>query len=348
MKIAIDSRPLTGGDSIRGVGVYTKQLAGYLKNNKDVEVSLVDAGKDDLSKFDLVHYQKFHPFFFSFPLKKVIPSVITIHDLIYLIYPKHYPPGMKGNLKFLIQKLLISKMDAIIAISETTKKDIVRFLGISQENIKVIYEAPREIFRPITNHESLTRVQKKYSLPDSFVLYVGDVNYNKNVSGLAEACKKAKIPLVIVGKQATQEKFDRRHPENKDWAVFLDKYGRDKNIKRLGFIEDNDLVCLYNLASLYCQPSFYEGFGLPVLEAFASGCPVVAAKTQALVEIGEAACLFADPYSTKDLSEKITQVVNNDQIRNELIHKGNLRVKDFSWEKTAKETLEVYRRVLGK
>jgi len=348
MKVAIDTGPLLSGDSLRGIGVHTKLLVEHLKKQPGLEIKLVDVTKDDLSGFDLVHYQKFHPYFLSIPFKKVKPSVLTIHDLIYLIYPKHYPAGIKGNIKFLIQKLLISKMDAIITISETSKKDIVRFLGIPQEKITPIYLAPRPIFEKKPVQEKLKLVSLKYHLPGRFVLYVGDVNYNKNVLGLAEACKLAKMPLVIAGKQAAGDNFDSQHPENKPLVDLLDKYGKDRDVMRLGFVEDDDLVCLYNLATLYCQPSFYEGFGLPVLEAFASGCPVVAAKTQALVEIGEPACLFADPKSPKDISEKIKQVADEAHLRSRLIEKGSQRVKAYSWENTAKETLGVYRKVLGK
>ena len=348
MKIAIDAGPMSKGDVGRGIGFYTEELVKHLKKLKDVDLDLVDAAKTSLVKYDLVHYQKFHPYFFSVPFTKSIPSVLTVHDLIYLIYPKHYPPGIKGRMRYLIQKFLISKIDAIIAVSETTKKDIVRFLDIPKDKISVIYEAPKEIFQPITNHQSLISVQKKYRLPDSFVLYVGDVNYNKNLLGLAGACKIAKVPLVIAGKGATKEDFDSNHPENKPLVNLLQKYGDDKDIVRIGFVPDDDLAAIYNLASLYCQPSFYEGFGLSVLEAFASECPVVASKTQALVEIGEPAVLFADPKDPKDIAEKISQVLNDGELRSQLVERGKLLVKNYSWDKTAKETLEVYKKVLSK
>jgi glycosyltransferase involved in cell wall biosynthesis len=180
------------------------------------------------------------------------------------------------------------------------------------------------------------------------VLYVGDVNYNKNILGLAKACKIAKIPLVIAGKQAAQKEFDREHIENQPLLEFLTKYGEDKQVLRLGFVDDNDLVSLYNLATLCCQPSFYEGFGLPVLEAFACEVPVVAAKTQALVEIAEPACLFADPNDPDEIAEKILQVAEDNELRNQLIERGKVLVKNYSWEKTARETFEVYKKVLGK
>jgi glycosyltransferase involved in cell wall biosynthesis len=348
IKVAFDTGPLKSGDAVRGIGVHSRILLEHLKKIRDIKVEAVDVRTADLSKYDLVHYQKFHPYFLSIPFKKSVPSILTIHDLIYLIYPKHYPSGIRGRLIYLLQKFLVKKMDAIITISETSKKDIARFLGIPQGKIFAIHLAQRELFRVIENKEQLGIIKEKYKLPERFVLYVGDVNYNKNILGMVEAVKKAKLPLVIIGKQAVSTDFDREHIENRPLRRLLEKYGGDKDIIRLGFVDDKDLVGIYNLASVYCQPSFYEGFGLPVLEAFASGCPVVAARTQALVEIGEPAALFFDPKSPKDIAEKIRMVVEDVELREQLIETGKVLVKNYSWALVAKKTAEVYRRVAGK
>ncbi len=348
IRVAIDTAPLKSGDAVRGIGFHTKSLVEHLKKIKDIKISLVDVSCADLSKYDLVHYQKFHPYLFSIPFFKRQKSILTIHDLIYLVYPKAYPPGIKGKVRFLIQKYLLKKMDAVITISETSKKDIVRFLGIPAEKIHVVHLAPREIFQPITNHQSLIAAKRKYGLPDRFVLYVGDVNYNKNVMGLIKASKIVGIPVVIVGKQAASTDFDKTHPENRILSELLKKHGNDKDVIRLGFVDDDDLVEIYNLASVYCQPSFYEGFGLPVLEAFASGCPVVASRTQALVEIGEPGCLFADPKDPRDMAKKISMILEDETLRNQLVETGKVLAGNYSWQKTAWETANVYRLVAGK
>lgn len=295
------------GHEVRGIGVHTSELLKELKlitENSKVKIEEYDPTK----RYDVVHYTVFKPFTFSIPfLKPAKKVVLTIHDLIPLIYPKHYPGGIKGNLRFLAQKLLIKKnIDAIITISETSKKDICRFLGVDPAIVHVIYLAPKKIFSPITNHQLLITVQKKYGLPNSFALYVGDVNYNKNIPGLIEMCKYSNIQLVIIGKQAKDiENQDLAHPELRhlkglDWS----------NVNRLGYVPDDDLAVIYNLADVYIQPSFYEGFALPVLEAKACGTWVVATKIQTHVEI---------------LDGK----------------------KDYSWEKTARETLEVYKKVIS-
>lgn len=304
MRVGIHLGGVQGGHELRGIGVHTSELIKALGNIKDedTEVSEYKPG----GKYDLIHYTVFKPFQFSIPFKKEAKKVaLTIHDLIPLIYPKHYPGGVRGNLVFLIQKLLIRKnVDAIITISETSKKDICRFLGVDPEKVHVVYLAPKDVFKPIADKHLLTTVQKKYGLPDSFALYVGDVNYNKNIPGLIEMCKQAGIQLVIVGKQAKDiEKQDLSHPE----LIHL-KGLNWSNVTRLGYVSDGDLAAIYNLAEVYIQPSLYEGFALPILEAKACGTWVIATKIQAHVEILE-------------------------------------RKEKFSWEKTTKETLEVYKHV---
>jgi len=351
MKVAIDRKPLTSGHAVRGVGAYTRELIKAVeresKGIKELQIKAVDFSKEDLSKYDLVHYPSFHPFFSTLPLNKRTKTVVTIHDLIPLIYPKHYPPGIKGKFKFLVQKVLVKRVDGIITVSETSKKDIVRFLGIPQEKIQVIYEASRKIFKKLEIGNWKLEIKKRYGLPNRFVLYVGDVNYNKNILGLAEACKMAKTSLVIVGKQAANEKVNLSHPENRPFAEFLEKHGKDPKVLRLGFVPDEDLVAIYNSATVYCQPSFYEGFGLPVLEAMVCETPVVAAKIQALVEIVDKAVLFADPKKPEDMAEKISELLENSELRAQLIRKGREKVKEFSWDKTAKETIDLYQRVIG-
>lgn len=244
-------------------------------------------------------------------------------------------------MRFWIQKFFLKNIDAVITISETSKKDICRFLGIHPNKVHVIYLAPKKIFRQITNESLLSSVKKKYDLPEKFALYVGDVNYNKNIPTLIKACKIAKIPLVICGKQAVEiDSKDLNHSE----LAHLRNINFD-GVLKLGFVSDSDLVAIYNLATLYCQPSLYEGFGFPLLEAFACGTPVVASKTQALVEIGEGGALFANPNDAEDFAKKIARLTEDKETREQLVNTGKVIVKNFSWEKTARETLDVYKKV---
>lgn len=345
MKIAIDSGPLKSGHSVRGIGVHTKLLIEHLKK-RGVDVSVVDFSKSNLSLFDIVHYQHFNPFRLSLPILKKTKTVITIHDLIYLLYPDYYPPGLSGKFCWFLQKILINSIvDAVITISKTSKKDIVRLLGVPEKKVYVIYLACREKFKKMYGYGWRQETRKKYKLPKEFVLYVGDVNYNKNLEGLADACKLVHANLVIVGKQAANEKIDRLHPENRPFSKFLDKYSKDRTIKRLGFIPDEELVKIYNLATVYCQPSFYEGFGFSVLEAMACGCPVIASNIGSLKEISGNAAVFVDPRDYREIGETIKSVIDDKNLRMVLSRKGLKQVRKFSWDETVSKTLRVYKKV---
>lgn len=352
MRIAFDISPLESGHKIRGIGFYTRNLAlelkklikktGWLFN----EVNL-NTGNKQSAIYDLIHYPYFDLFFISLPLFKATKLVITIHDIIPLLYPKNYPPGIKGKIKFQIQKFLLKKIDAVITDTKTSKEDIVKYLEYPEAKIYPIYLGIDKRFVKIPNPKRYNQLRKRYNLPKKFVLYVGDVNLNKNLVRLANACKLIGSTLVIVGKQATIKDFDKEHPEMKMWTEFLNKYESDPDIKRLGYVNDEELVELYNCASVYCQPSLYEGFGLPVLEAMSCGCPVVCAKTPALGEIAGDAALFANPYSSRDIASKLSNILKESKIKNALITKGYKNIQRFSWEKCAQETLDVYKKVLN-
>lgn len=346
MKIAIDNNKESQADSHRGIGVHTTELLKRLGNIQNLKLDLVPRGQS-LDTYDMVHYQKFSPYKISIPFKKSIKSVITIHDLIPVIYPHEYPAGIKGSIIYMFQKIIVKKFDAIITISETSKKDICRFMNIKPEKIFVTRLAANDCFKKVEDNKILGQVKKKYNLFDNFVLYVGDVNYNKNILGLCKAVKIAKTKLVLVGKQLLDEEVNLDHPENRSFKIFLKNYANDPDILRLGYVEDEELNLIYNLASLYCQPSFYEGFGLPILQAFAAKCPVVATKINAHVEIGDDACLYCDAKNPNDIAQKIKEVLESEKKKEELIEKGNKRIREFSWEKTAKETYEVYKKVLN-
>lgn len=365
MRVAIDATPLTLGHAFRGIGYHTKKLIDSLKElqTERLRIDPVDFSKTDLSRYDVAHYTSFHPFFFSIPLRKQArKTILTIHDLIPLLYPNHYPPGAKGRIRFLLQKLLIKNIDAIITISETSKKDICRFLDVSPKKVFVVYLASGGKFGILDQGRRIF-VKKKYNLPDKFVFYLGDVNYNKNIPNLITACEIARVPLVVCGKQAVEIDslvntpillgpmdwirylLGRSHPEIEHLKQLSRKFYDSKDIFKTGFVSEEDLVAIFNLASVYVQPSFYEGFGFPVIHAMTSGCPVVASKTQALVEIGQDATLFADPNDPRDFAKKILQVCNNRKLKDELIKRGFARAKEFSWERTAGETLAVYQTV---
>lgn len=348
MKVALDISPLSTGHKFRGIGQYTQSLVEALGNldKKDLEVVLVKNSRKRPKDCDLIHYPYFDFFFNTLPLFKKTKTIVTVHDTIPLIFPHVYPPGIKGSLRFMLQKFSLSAAAAIITDSNSSKEDIKNYLGIEEDKIHVVYLSQKKIFRKLKDKSSLSKIKKKYSLAERFVLYVGDIGYNKNVLSLVKACKLNKIALVIVGKQAAEKNFDRDNIENKPLLKLIERYGRDRDVRRLGFVDDGDLVGLYNLAEVYCQPSYYEGFGLPVLEAMACGCPVVASNRGSLPEVCAGAGLMVDPESIEDIARGIRLIIEDGDLRKKLIEKGLKRAACFSWQKTALNTYEVYKKVV--
>ena len=359
LKVFFDSGSLRSGHAVRGIGSYTRNLATELRKSKDVELV------EDINESDIVHYPYFDLFFNTLKLMNK-PIVVTIYDVIPLLYLKYYQPGIRGRLNFKRQKEKLKKVDAIITISETSKKDIVRFLDVDSSKVFVTYLAPAKQFRKLEIGNWKLEIQKRYGLPERFVLYVGDVNYNKNIPNLIKACERAKLNLVIVGKQAIKIEqnlvlrnlsgprdwmryvLNQPHPEHTHFARLAKYFAQNKKVKRLGFVPDEELVGIYNLATLYCQPSFYEGFGLPVLEAMSCGCPVVCAKTQSLVEIAEKSAVFVNSKDFGEMALTLSRVAVDKKLRSQLITSGLTHVDKFSWDKTAKKTIEIYHEVLSK
>ncbi|MFC1600630.1 glycosyltransferase family 4 protein [Patescibacteria group bacterium] len=375
MKVAIDTGP-EKGNGVSGIGVNTKYLVNSLqkqvKKGKNFQIECFDfsnnAKRLEEDKFDIVHYPYFHPYFLTLSTVKYAKTIVTIHDLIPLVYPKQYPSGFKGKLRFIIQKRRLKNVDAVLTISETSKKDVVRFLNFPAEKVHAIHIAPSPIFKKENERKKLNGIVSKYNLPTKFVLYLGDVYYNKNIPTLVLACKKAKIPLIIVGKQATEIENNllislknikgpkdwlrylnnSPHPETSHYKLLKEMFDKEGEVIRLGFVPDEDLVPIMNLATVYCQPSYYEGFGLGVVHAFSCGVPVVAARTQALVEVAGEAALFADPFDPDVMASKISELLENPSLRAQYIRKANERLKKYSWKKTAKKVIGMYRQVLEK
>ena len=179
------------------------------------------------------------------------------------------------------------------------------------------------------------------------MLYVGDVTPNKNLPRLLDAVTKLEIPIVMVGKSLVSKDYDTNNPWNRDLNRINELAKENKNIIRLGFISNEDLVGIYNLAAVFTMPSLYEGFGLPILEAMSCGCPVVSGKEGSLEEVAGNGAYYVDAYNIKSIQEGIKKVFNDDNLQRELSKKGLENAKRFSWKKTAENTLSVYRQVLG-
>ena len=349
MNIALDISPLSSGHKVRGVGFYLKHLKdGLEKYFPNEQYTFFQEGEALPNNLDVVHYPYFDPFSFSLPRNKKQKTVVTVHDLTPLVMKKEFPVGIKGRLRWEIQKRVLRGVDAIITDSEASKNDIVRLVGIQEKKVSVVYLAAGEGFERFMIQDSrFKNLREKYHLPEKFVLYVGDATPNKNVPALLEACIQKNMPLVLVGKALASSDFDHSHPWNKD-LVQVEKLAKEnKNILRLGFVPDDDLVSLYNLATVFVFPSLMEGFGLPVLEAMACGCPVICGKVSSLPEVAGEAAYYVDVAHVDALAQGIEEVFNNSKLQEELQGKGLEQVQKFSWQKTAEGTVEVYREVVA-
>lgn len=351
MNIVLDVRKLHPGHWHRGVGAYIKQLMKAFRSLKAPNFSVRLIKQGEISpETDLVHYPWFDLFWRTLPSGKPQPAVVTIHDLIPLRFPEQFPRGIKGSINFQVQKMRIKNIKMIIVDSLASKKDVVDFLKIPVDKIRVIHLASDTEFHPIKNQRLLVKVKKKYSLPPQFVCYVGDVNYNKNIPGLIKAFSQVKktnpqVKLVLVGKVFR----DQSVPETKAVMGLIRSLGLVKEVLRLGWVAKPDLVCLYNLATVYVQPSFYEGFGLPVLEAMACGTPVVCSRVASLPEIAGQAAVFIDPNRIGDIARGLNEVLRYNNIYYcSRAREGQRQAKKFSWQKTAQETIKVYDEVLKK
>lgn len=263
--------------------------------------------------------------------------VVTIHDLIYAKFPG-YLPFLKRKAAAYLIKSAIARADGIIAVSENTRKDISGMSPDSDTKIQVIHEASDPQFGVIQDKTYLKRVKEHYSMPDGdILLFVGSIKKHKNLRGLLAAFKKirnkAACSLVIAGRYHSDEPGILEDIKSSG-AVYL------------GEVQAEELPAIYNIAKALVFPSFYEGFGLPLLEAFACGLPTVISDASSLPEIGGSASLYFNPYDIDDMCDKIYAVLTDKTLQKTLIEKGAKRLKDFSWQKTAEETLAAYETVL--
>lgn len=265
--------------------------------------------------------------------------VATIHDVAYLRYPdRRFTDPERGSQGASRLRALAERADLIIAVSERTKQDIQDVLGIPQEKIRVVYEAAEECFK-LLNQAALSDVKSRYHLPERFVLFVGTMEPRKNVPLLLKAHHALKLAgkldhkLVLVGKLGWH--YD---------ATFdlVTELRLQDDVIFLGHIPREDLPAVYNLADLFVYPSFYEGFGLPPLEAMACGTPVIASRSSCFPEIlGEAATLI-DPEDVADAASKVHMLMTDSGLRARFRALGMKKAAEFSWERAARDTVQIY------
>ncbi|MDO8638998.1 MAG: glycosyltransferase family 1 protein [Candidatus Daviesbacteria bacterium] len=240
-------------------------------------------------------------------------KITTYHDLVPIKYPQWSSPKVVDVHKRRL-KLVESEIDHVIAVSQSTKKDLLDVSSIPENKITVIYEAAAEYFKP-QNERRIEEFRLKYKLPKVFVLAIGGVGERRNLDRVKKATN-GDYPLIITGQD-------------------------------LPYLKDEEMPLLYSAAAVLLYPSLYEGFGLPVLEAMQSGVPVITSNISSLPEIGGDAVLYVDPLDTSKIKIKLKEVLEDKKLHTEMIKKGLIQAKEFSWEKCADETAEVYERVLS-
>lgn len=271
-----------------------------------------------------------------------VPSVISILDTSYLLFPNYFKKRDLIQLK-LWTSYSINNAKKIITISNSTKKDIVKYYKINRDKITVIYPGyDEDRFNQNLSSVKTSGILEKYKINKPFILFVGTIQPRKNLIRLIDAYKNISkknkdINLVIAGKMGWL--YDR----------IVDEVNKNNsNIKLVGYVEDKDLPFLYKEARCFVLPSLYEGFGIPAVEAMAVGCPVIVSNVSSLPEIVEDAGIAIDPIDTKSIKEGIERALNlKEEEKNILIAKGLQRAKLFSWEKCAEDTLKILKEVVN-
>jgi glycosyltransferase involved in cell wall biosynthesis len=272
-------------------------------------------------------------------LKKIgIPSVVTIHDLIFYRYPQYYP-YFDRKIYELKVRYASKHADKIIAVSEQTKLDLINFFNVEESRIEVIYQNCDPIFlSKVTEHEK-TRIRNTYNLPEEFLLNVGTIETRKNSLLIVKALKKLQdnIHLVIIGKETPYTQVVKKFIANNNLM------SRVHFLKNVSF---QDLPGIYQQASIFIYPSVFEGFGIPVVEALSSGIPVIAATGSCLEEAGGKNSIYVDPNDSDELANQINLLINNTEKRELMIRSGFEHINNFSNQQIADKLFKLYQNLI--
>lgn len=368
MRIAFDGSTLTSEKT--GVGFYTENLLLSLAGNfcedldvishremvtsrplpSDLRTRVRGRGCPRTLWMQLVAptmMKKFDPSVAHFtnsvtPIRKVAPYVITIHDMTLRLYPRLHP--LRRVLLRPLTELAARRADAVITVSESSRVDTERLLGIPRDKIRVIHNGAAPDFRRSEAGSSFEEIRRRYGLAERFVLTVGTIEPRKNLKRLIEAFlrlrEKGRLEhqLVCVGRLGWH--FN-------EILRLIDERRLREQVILTGYVPSSDLPALYNLCEFFVYPSLYEGFGLPVVEAMACGAPVVVANCPALVEVAGDVAELVDPLSIDSIEEALRRLMHCKDLRYELSQRSLEQARRFSWEKAALETMELYRELAG-
>ncbi|KQS92535.1 glycosyltransferase family 1 protein [Chryseobacterium sp. Leaf394] len=365
MKIAFDAKRIFS--SVSGLGNYSRDLvrilSEYYPENQYILISkkTSEKGKEILKRSNVSHFKTskgtlsrqfktgtdaqklgadiFHGLSGELPLKwnsKSIKKVVTIHDLIFERYPEYYT-WIDRKIHFWKFKKAAESADKIIAISQQTKDDIIHYLKVPESKIEVIYQGCYHAFKEEHGHEFIKEVKEKFQLPDRFILNVGTIEPRKNLLNVVKALQGTQIPLVVVGTK-----------KPKYFQLVKKEIDKNKiNAQFLTGVSMSELAVIYRLADIFIYPSFFEGFGIPVIEALFSKTVVITSNTSCLPEAGGPDSVYIDPKNHLDIQAKIKFLWENESERKRRADKGFDFVQKFNDEPIANELMNLYQKIIS-
>lgn len=268
-----------------------------------------------------------------------IPSVVTLHDLIFLRYPQLYKPIDRCIYTYKFREAC-RQADRVIAISDQTRRDILSFFRIPEEKIEIIYQGCDPVFGQPISAERKEAIRQKYNLPPAYILYVGSIEERKNLLLLMQAVKELKEDIAVVA-------IGKRTPYTRLIETYIDENRLAGRVRLLHTISYSELPAFYQMATLFVYPSFFEGFGIPILEAQQAGVPVIAATGSCLEEAGGPGALYTDPRDAKELRSLIESVLRNPALAESMRLKGWEYGQRFQPAKVATEMMQLYQRVIS-
>jgi glycosyltransferase involved in cell wall biosynthesis len=279
---------------------------------------------------------------YTAPLACPAPIVVSVHDVSFLEHPGYFPAARALQLRLTVERT-VARAARVITVSEFSRRAIARVYGLDEEDIVVVPNAATSLFRPLPHPAATAWVWRRFGITPPFVLNVGDLQVRKNQAGLIRAFAEMvravpQLPhhLVLAGKEGWHAEATRR--------AALESGVADR-IHFTGFVSDEELLELYNACEFFVFPSFYEGFGLPVIEAMACGRPVACSDGSAVSEVADGAAILFDPHSTTEMTRAMLDLARDSELRARMGRLGLKRSAHFSWRRAAEKTLEVYHQV---
>ncbi|WP_143885470.1 glycosyltransferase family 4 protein [Chryseobacterium binzhouense] len=325
---------LNKNKSERGSDILENSNVHFVETSKGTMSRQFKMGKDAQKQ----NADIFHGLSGELPLKwdkKTIKKIVTIHDLIFERYPQYYS-FFDRKIHFWKFRKAANSADKIIAISEQTKRDIIQFLKVPESKIEVIYQGCHKAFKEQQSEEFIQKTREKYSLPERFILNVGTIEERKNLLNVVKALKDTNIPLVVVGKKTKYfRKVEQFVQQHKIRVQFLEGVSMD------------ELATIYKLADIFVYPSFFEGFGIPVIEALFSKTVVITSNTSCLPEAGGPDSVYVYPENHLDIQSKIKFLWDNESERKRRADKGFEFVQKFNDEPIANNLMNLYQKIIS-